>query len=186
MWSLGVCVYLILFGELPFIGCDDQHIMRNILDIEPLFLTEDCPNLSMHERPSPEARDFVRRCLVKDPQLRMSPLQGLDHDWLNGRVPACGVITHERIESARKTSLKMKRVPKRVPLVWGTSDSDDIAAPVMTEPSIVTASTRVPLASSSSLPAQVEEKEKHNIRRADKRVEKYSRKLEQITSSRNV
>ena len=60
--SVGVLAYVLLTGFTPFGGDTDTETFRNISRAEldfPDELFDDVPEL---------AKDFIRRCLVKDPQ----------------------------------------------------------------------------------------------------------------------
>ncbi|XP_066940052.1 uncharacterized protein [Macrobrachium rosenbergii] len=76
MWSLGVLTYVLLTGFLPFGGDSDQEtflqISRGELDF-PAELFEDI---------SPEAIDFMKRLLLRQPERRMSARECLSHPWM--------------------------------------------------------------------------------------------------------
>ncbi|KZV86894.1 Pkinase-domain-containing protein, partial [Exidia glandulosa HHB12029] len=71
IWSLGIIVYALLTGTLPF-DDDDEDVMRDKIikgDYDdPEWLT-------------PDARDIIRRILVQDPSKRLSIAQILAHKW---------------------------------------------------------------------------------------------------------
>ena len=76
MWSVGVILYLMLTDKYPF---DDKNgnelfykIRKENYDIAPLEESE-C---------SEEAKDFIQKCLKKNPLKRMSSIQGLEHPWI--------------------------------------------------------------------------------------------------------
>ncbi|EEA25893.1 spindle assembly checkpoint kinase [Talaromyces marneffei ATCC 18224] len=71
LWSLGVLTYEFLVGEAPF---EDTPVMtqRRITRADmtiPSFV-------------SPEARDFIKRLLVLDPEKRMSIDEAQQHPWI--------------------------------------------------------------------------------------------------------
>ncbi|TVU15236.1 hypothetical protein EJB05_38745, partial [Eragrostis curvula] len=79
VWSAGVILYLILYGSLPFQGDTKEHIFHDILD-QPFELT-----LSWGSSVSERAKDLLLRMLNRDPQMRITAAQALEHPWLKGR-----------------------------------------------------------------------------------------------------
>ncbi|CAE7414961.1 CPK3 [Symbiodinium microadriaticum] len=78
LWSLGVIVYILLSGCMPFAG-SEQHqivcIMSGMYDMEDEEWTP----------VSAAAKDFVRKLLVVDPAKRMSADEALAHEWIKDR-----------------------------------------------------------------------------------------------------
>lgn len=74
MWSLGVVVFALLTGEMPF---------RKVRDIKACSINQGSENWS---RLSDEARDFVLHLLVLEKE-RMSASQSLGHKWLTSSAP---------------------------------------------------------------------------------------------------
>lgn len=71
VWSIGVIAYILLCGSRPFWDRTESGIFRAVLKANPSFSELPWPTLS------PEAKDFVRRLLSKDPRRRMSAAQAL-------------------------------------------------------------------------------------------------------------
>uniref|UniRef100_A0A7S1GW29 cGMP-dependent protein kinase n=2 Tax=Hemiselmis andersenii TaxID=464988 RepID=A0A7S1GW29_HEMAN len=74
MWSLGVVVYMMLCGQPPFFGDDNAQIYEQI-------------GKGTYEYPegvtvSDEAKDFLSHLMEKDPEVRYSAMQALQHTWL--------------------------------------------------------------------------------------------------------
>lgn len=80
VWSVGVVVFLMLAGRLPFDGITDRQIIKAVLDSEPDFGHPAWDGISA------AAKDCVARMLVKDPQQRATVQQLLAHPWLAGRM----------------------------------------------------------------------------------------------------
>lgn len=80
IWSVGVVVFLMLAGRLPFDGATDRQIIKAVLDSDPDFQHPAWNGISA------SAKDCVARMLVKDPKQRASVQQLLAHPWLAGRM----------------------------------------------------------------------------------------------------
>ncbi|KAJ7555545.1 hypothetical protein O6H91_05G043800 [Diphasiastrum complanatum] len=78
IWSIGVITYILLCGSRPFWARTESGIFRSVLRADPNF--DDAPWPSV----SPEAKDFVKRLLTKDPRRRMTAAQALTHPWIRG------------------------------------------------------------------------------------------------------
>ena len=76
MWSVGCIVYLLLSGNLPFMGRSQKELFRKIVAGKYEFKSEEWEDVS------DDAKDLVRRLLVKDPNSRM-PLKDIPkHPWV--------------------------------------------------------------------------------------------------------
>eukprot|EP00300_Choanocystis_sp_HF-7_P031020 c4007_g1_i2.p1 GENE.c4007_g1_i2~~c4007_g1_i2.p1 ORF type:complete len:345 (-),score=80.16 c4007_g1_i2:156-1190(-) len=76
MWALGVLVYMLLSGILPFDDSDPATMVRLVCDGDVAFP----PVFWNHV--SEAAVDFVKRCLTVPPGKRMTPPQALAHHWM--------------------------------------------------------------------------------------------------------
>ncbi|KAL3932694.1 MAG: hypothetical protein SGPRY_000602 [Prymnesium sp.] len=76
LWSLGVMVFFMLSGKLPFSGRNDAEKEAKILSGQLSF-----SNPSW-EKISPDGKDFVRSLLVADPHRRMSGKKAQNHPWI--------------------------------------------------------------------------------------------------------
>ena len=77
IWSVGVIVYLMLTGKHPFDAKEGEDLFYKIkndeLDLKPLD----------KGKISDEAKDFIKKCLNKDYNKRMTTPQALEHEWIN-------------------------------------------------------------------------------------------------------
>ena len=75
MWSIGVILYYILSGKFPFTGNSNFEIFEKIQKSEPVFK-------NLFKDVSQNAIDFIKKCLVKNPNERPSAKECLSHPWL--------------------------------------------------------------------------------------------------------
>lgn len=85
MWSLGVCLYVMLSGSPPFEGDGEGEIFDNILYREPDMSSDPWPSVST------PAKALVRTLLQKNPDRRPEPKAVLQHRWL------CEVAPHSAL-----------------------------------------------------------------------------------------
>jgi calcium-dependent protein kinase len=78
MWSFGVVVFIVLFGYMPFYGAEANQVQM----IRQGKYNE---KAQVWNRVSKEGQDFVRKCLVVDPSVRLTPQAALDHPWVKQR-----------------------------------------------------------------------------------------------------
>ncbi|KAJ9152943.1 hypothetical protein P3X46_026447 [Hevea brasiliensis] len=109
VWSIGVIGYILLCGSRPFWARTESGIFRAVLKADPSFDEAPWPSLS------PEAKDFVKRLLNKDPRKRMTAAQALSHPWIRNhndvKVPLDILIfrlmkAYMRSSSLRKAALR--------------------------------------------------------------------------------
>ena len=77
-WTLGVLTYEVIVGHPPFATGDDGDLNYNKL-IKKICETQVAfPNLEMHDiAMSKECKDFIYKCLKKDPAERLGAKNGL-------------------------------------------------------------------------------------------------------------
>ncbi|XP_063063412.1 serine/threonine-protein kinase SIK2 isoform X2 [Engraulis encrasicolus] len=77
IWSMGVVLYVLVCGALPFDGPSLPVLRQRVLEGRfriPYFMTEDCEHL-------------IRRMLVLDPSKRLTVAQIKEHRWMALDVP---------------------------------------------------------------------------------------------------
>jgi len=83
LWSLGVVVFALLSGCLPFSDSSPEEVARRIRFCEYTFNEDRWSGVSQ------EAKDFLSRLLVADPAQRMTASECLQHEWLRGGSLDC-------------------------------------------------------------------------------------------------
>lgn len=74
IWTLGVVMFLVLYGGYPFDGECSATVMKAILGDEPDW-SDSCYALSN------ECKEFLRYMLVKDPKQRTTAEDATNHEW---------------------------------------------------------------------------------------------------------
>eukprot|EP00930_Biecheleria_cincta_P018207 TRINITY_DN14262_c0_g3_i1.p1 TRINITY_DN14262_c0_g3~~TRINITY_DN14262_c0_g3_i1.p1 ORF type:complete len:507 (+),score=97.66 TRINITY_DN14262_c0_g3_i1:93-1613(+) len=78
VWSVGVCVFILLSGCMPFCG-SEQHQMVSIMAGMYDMDSEEWQGVSE------DAKDFVKKLLVVEPSTRLTASQALQHPWIQKR-----------------------------------------------------------------------------------------------------
>lgn len=73
---MGVVLYIMLSGKVPFPGDSNKEIIENVLRGEYHFNYEAFTNVSK------EVKDLISKLLVKDPNKRFSAADAYNHPWI--------------------------------------------------------------------------------------------------------
>jgi serine/threonine protein kinase len=141
MWAIGVITYFLLNGSPPFDHPTNKDQMQAIIDAKFSFEPKE-----YWDPISQTAKDFISRCLVADPEDRMTAEEALTHPWLRepgehkDEVPTQDLLPNVRRKlSTRKKSLKkivnavrtvnyMKQIQEALPLEEDITNQDVLHA----------------------------------------------------------
>lgn len=96
VWSAGVIVYILLSGVPPFWAETEQGIFEQVLHGDLDFSSDPWPAISE------DAKDLVRKMLVRDPRRRLTAHEVLCHPW----VQVDGVAPDKPLDSAVLSRMK--------------------------------------------------------------------------------
>ena len=74
IWALGILIYYLVTKTTPFYGENDDEIRENIKSMEVNLESEIWDDKD-------DLKDFIRRCLSKDPSRRPTAKELNRHQW---------------------------------------------------------------------------------------------------------
>lgn len=80
VWSMGVVMYIMLSGKVPFPGRNEAEIIKNVIKGEFHF------KHPAFDQVSQECKDLIQKCLIKDNLARLSAQDALNHPWIVSRA----------------------------------------------------------------------------------------------------
>ncbi|KAI9494957.1 kinase-like domain-containing protein [Zychaea mexicana] len=78
IWAVGVITYTLLSGYSPFVAEDQLGLINEIINVRYEFHDRYWRNISQ------DAKDFIRRILIQDPNSRPSATEALNDRWMTG------------------------------------------------------------------------------------------------------
>jgi serine/threonine protein kinase len=82
IWSIGVIAYVLLCGYTPFYSENQRELFNQILKADYEFGDPEWTDISK------EAKDFIAKILVVNPNQRPTAQECLAHPWLAGKAPS--------------------------------------------------------------------------------------------------
>ena len=80
IWSLGVILFYMLCGHLPFKGNDQSVVADKIVNDELVFEDKEWKKMSK------EVKKLIYACLIKEPEERITIEDFLNHPWFKNNL----------------------------------------------------------------------------------------------------
>mmetsp|Transcript_40 Transcript_40/g.104 ORF Transcript_40/g.104 Transcript_40/m.104 type:complete len:524 (-) Transcript_40:138-1709(-) len=113
MWSVGCIIFLLLSGNLPFMGRSQKELFRKIVSGKYEFKEADWCDVST------DAKDLVEKMLVLDPDQRITSSQALRHKWMKASADRLARITLQGTSQRLKTfNARMKLRSAMIAVDW--------------------------------------------------------------------
>merc|ERR1712183_1120188 len=79
MWSVAIIAYLLLSGVSPFFYEDEAQVLKSVQSVKYNFC-------DAFDEISSEAKDFIKKCLVRASEMRMTAEDAVKHPWLSSEM----------------------------------------------------------------------------------------------------
>lgn len=79
MWSVAVITYILLTGTSPFFHEDEAQVLQCVQSVKFEWV-EEFGSLSS------EAKDFIKKCFIRAPEMRPTASAALQHPWLSATL----------------------------------------------------------------------------------------------------
>jgi serine/threonine protein kinase len=79
MWSVAIITYILLSGVSPFFYEDEAEVLKSVQGVKFTFC-------EAFDEISSEAKDFIKKCLLRAPEMRMTAADALKHPWLSSEM----------------------------------------------------------------------------------------------------
>ena len=92
IWSLGVCIYQLLTGEMPFDGSSQAEVFGKIKKGE----------FGIPPRLSDECKDLLKKMIVVDVSKRITARQALEHKWIKFDMTKAGALGEDVVKKLKE------------------------------------------------------------------------------------
>ena len=124
VWSVGVILYLLLSGGVPFGGdAQTENDVYTSIQRDKLVMSG-----RLWERISSSARELVQGLLEKDPAKRYTLAQALAHPWVTGDAAPDTPLDAELLSSIMSVTAANKFKKRALELVASTLSAADVAS----------------------------------------------------------
>lgn len=115
LWSIGVLLYILLSGYLPFGGDDPAQVFDKILQAKVTFKQKEWSSVS------DEAKDLVQQLLTRDRRKRITASKAINHAWFTKEAKSESSVGAQKLDfdiinslRAYKGTSKLKKAAMNV------------------------------------------------------------------------
>jgi len=107
IWSCGVTMYILLTGDIPFKGNNEEEIMKSILNDRLDFEN----NIKL-KNISDDAKDLIKKCFIYNSNKRISAKEALNHNFFKSGINVYNLFNDDLIEDTINVLNKLREYPK--------------------------------------------------------------------------
>jgi calcium-dependent protein kinase len=107
IWSCGVTMYILLTGDIPFKGNNEEEIMKSILNDRLDFEN----NIKL-KNISDDAKDLIKKCFIYNSNKRISAKEALNHNFFKSGINKYNLFNDELIDDTFNVLNILREYPK--------------------------------------------------------------------------
>jgi calcium-dependent protein kinase len=107
IWSCGVTMYILLTGDIPFKGNNEEEIMKSILNDRLDFEN----NIKL-KNISDDAKDLIKKCFIYNSNKRISAKEALNHNFFKSGINKYNLFNDVLIDDTINVLNILREYPK--------------------------------------------------------------------------
>ena len=107
IWSCGVTMYILLTGDIPFKGNNEEEIMKSILNDRIDFEN----NIKL-KNISDDAKDLIKKCFIFNSNKRISAKEALNHNFFKSGINKYNLFNDVLIDDTINVLNILREYPK--------------------------------------------------------------------------
>ena len=107
IWSCGVTMFILLTGDIPFKGNNEEEIMKSILNDRLDFEN----NIKL-KNISDDAKDLIKKCFIYNSNKRISAKEALNHNFFKSGINKYNLFNDDLIDDTINVLNILREYPK--------------------------------------------------------------------------